>query len=135
MSQRKLLEGPGWRLGWAPGSELFVGLVGSDLWSLELTNLELRDFCRLLLELSESMAALKTELMDEETLVCEAETEQVWLEARGFPDRFGVSLQLQTGRRADGQWQAEAVPGLILAVQELQPLLNRPGISEWVQPF
>ncbi len=132
MTQRKLAEGPGWRLGWAPDAGQFVGLIGGEVWALELTAEELQDFCRLLLELNHSLASLKAELMDEETLTCEAETELLWLSARGLPDQFDLSVQLQTGRRADGGWPAAAVPALIAAVQELQPLLSS---QAWVQPF
>lgn len=117
---RILKSGPGWRLGWNPAAEPFKGLVGTEDWSLELTEPELHDFCRLVQQLAETIATLQSELMDEETIACEVETERLWLEAAGYPTAYSFHLILHTGRRAEGHWTAEAVPGLIEATRSLQ---------------
>ncbi len=114
-----LKQGSGWRLGWNPDAPVFTGLVGSDRWSLELTQAELEDFCRLALQLSETMAAMVSELMPEERLCCEAESERVWLEAEGFAHCYDLHLIVQEGRGGEGYWRAEAVPDLITAAQTL----------------
>ncbi len=78
-------EGPGWRLGWNPEAAVYVGLVAGADWAFELTELELDDFCRLLLQLAETMAAMAQELMEEERLCCEAESDRLLARSGGLP--------------------------------------------------
>lgn len=117
---RILKSGAGWRLGWNPDAEKFKGLVGTDDWSLELTEAELNDFCRLVLQLADTIAQIREELMDEETIACEVESDLLWLEAEGYPHAYGLHLILLTGRRAEGHWSAAVVPELLQATRLLQ---------------
>lgn len=117
---RILKSGCGWRIGCDPDAEVFEGLVGTDEWSIELTAAELDDFCRLIEQLATTIATMRTELMDEEALACEVETDRVWLEAEGYPHAYTIHLILLTGRRAEGCWSAEAVPELLSAVRSLR---------------
>jgi len=114
---RILKKAPGWRLGWNPYATTYKGLVGSDEWAIELTTTEFQDFCRLLLQLATTMETMAQELVEEERIACEAESDQVWLEVEGYPHSFSLRLILQTGRGAEGNWSATAVPELISAVQ------------------
>ncbi|MFM7427323.1 MAG: DUF1818 family protein [Elainella sp.] len=116
---RQVKSGAGWRLGWNPEAP-FQGLVGSETWAVELTEAELEDFCRLALQLAATMQTMQAELMDQERISCEAETDLVWLEAEGFPQSYGLRLMLLTDRRAEGEWAAAAVPELLQAVQVLK---------------
>jgi Domain of unknown function (DUF1818) len=127
MASRSLKSGPGWRLGWNPESLSFPGLVGTDDWAIELTPAELADFWRLTLQLAETMTAMQAELMDEEALTLEAESEHLWLEACGFPSAYGLRLIVQSGRRVEGAWAAAAVPGLVAAIQSHGSLVDRVG--------
>jgi hypothetical protein len=117
---RQLKSGSGWRLGWNPNAEIFQGLVGTDDWAVELTAAELADFCRLSLQLAETMQAMQQELMEEERISCEAESDLLWLEAEGFPHAYRLRLILLTGRRTEAEWQESAVAGLLQAAQTLQ---------------
>lgn len=117
---RQLKSGTGWRLGWNPDAETFQGLVGTDHWAIELTETELADFCRLTLQLADTMQAMQQELMEEEQISCEAESDLLWLEAEGFPQAYRLRLILLSGRRAEAEWTETAVAGLIQAVQTLQ---------------
>ncbi len=110
-----LKNGPGWRIGWKPAAPEFKGLVGTDDWAIELTEAELNDFCRLLLQLADTMKQLATELMDEEKIACEAESNLLWMEVEGYPHAYSLRLILNTGRCAEGKWDASAVPGLLQA--------------------
>jgi hypothetical protein len=110
-------SGTGWRLGWNPDFTEFQGLVGGDDWAFELTSTELEDFCRLLLQLAHTMQQMASELMDEEQLHCEAESDLLWLEAAGYPQRYSVRLILHAGRRSEGFWPETAVPDLVQAAQ------------------
>ncbi|MEB3249404.1 MAG: DUF1818 family protein, partial [Merismopediaceae bacterium] len=81
LSQRRLREGQGWRLGFDPHREIYQGLVGGDSWATELTAPEFQDFCRLVQQLDETLRAIADELMDEEKITCAVESERIWLEA------------------------------------------------------
>lgn len=115
---RKVLEGEGWRLGWNPTASSFCGLLAGQSWALELTTEEFKDFCRLAIALDEIMKAMAEQLMGEERLTCEQETKAIWLEADGFPTRYGLRFILLTGRKCEGAWPASVVPHLIAALSQ-----------------
>ncbi len=113
-------SGPGWRLGWDGEAQEFKGLVGSETWAIELTEAELDDFCRLAYQLSETIGQMAQELMDEERIACEAETDRLWLEVEGYPQAFSLRFMLLGGRRGEGFWPEMAVPELLQATQTLK---------------
>jgi len=118
--ERLLKNGPGWRLGWDSQAKDYRGLVGGDDWAIELTEAELDDFCRLLVQLAQTMSQMARELMDEEKITCEAESDLLWMEVEGYPDSYTLRLILNTGRRCEGSWLASAVPSLVQAAQSLK---------------
>jgi len=118
--ERLVKSGVGWRLGWNPHAVKFKGLVGGDDWAIELTEAELNDFCRLLGQLDESMSQLDSELMDEEKISCEAESDLMWMEVSGYPHDYSLRFLLNTGRRGEGSWPTAVVPSLVKAVQMLK---------------
>ncbi|NEP08881.1 MAG: DUF1818 family protein [Symploca sp. SIO2C1] len=118
--ERLLKNGSGWRLGWDPQARDYQGLVGGDDWAIELTEAELDDFCRLLAQLAQTMSQMASELMDEEKITCEAESDLLWMEVEGYPDAYRVRLILNTGRCCEGSWLASAVPSLVQAAQSLK---------------
>jgi hypothetical protein len=115
-----LHRGEGWRVGWNPEAEEYQGLVGAEDWALELTAEELIDFCRLLGQIAEAMAQMGQELMAEERIACEVESDRLWLEGEGYPHAYSLRLILRGGRRCEGNWQAAAVSELIQAVRLLE---------------
>ena len=118
--ERVVKSGAGWRIGWNPNKPEFKGLLGTDDWAIELTEAELSDFCRLLGQLVETMSHLASELMQEEKIACEAESDLLWLEVEGYAHAYTLRLILNTGRCAEGNWTANAVPGLVQAAQMLK---------------
>jgi len=118
--ERVVRHGAGWRIGWNPNANEFKGLVGGDDWAIELTEAELNDFCRLLGQLGESISQLASELMDEEKISCEAESDLLWMEVAGYPHEYNLRFLLNTGRRGEGIWPTAAVPGLIQAALMLK---------------
>lgn len=116
---RQLKTGPHWRLGWDPNPSNFQGLVGTEEWAIELTAAEFEDFCRLAIQLRETMQRMQAELMDEERINCEAESDLLWMEVEGFPTAYRLRLILLSGRRAEAEWSETAVPGLLQAIQTL----------------
>ncbi len=118
--ERLLKSGAGWRVGWDPTAPEYKALVGADDWSLELTEAEWQDFTRLLDQLVTSMQLMQAELMEEEAIACEVESELLWLEADGFPTAYSLHLILLSGRRGEGYWRSDAVPDLLNAIQRIQ---------------
>lgn len=118
--ERLVKQGAGWRLGWNPEASDYQGLVGGDDWAIELTGAELDDFCRLLAQLAQTMSQMASELMDEEKIACEAESDLLWMEVEGYPSAYSLCFILNTGRRGEGNWLTDAVPGLVQATQSLK---------------
>ncbi|MBI1241293.1 DUF1818 family protein [Umezakia ovalisporum] len=113
-------SGAGWQIGWNANAPEFKGLIGTDDWATELTEAELNDFCRLFAQLAESMKQLATELMDEEKIACEAESDLLWVEVEGYPQAYTLRLILNTGRRVESKWDTAAVPELLQASATLK---------------
>ncbi|OCR00865.1 hypothetical protein BCD67_24380 [Oscillatoriales cyanobacterium USR001] len=113
---RVIKTGAGWYFGWNPNATEFTGLVGGDDWAIELTEPELNDFCRLLGHLAQTMRSMAAELMNEEKIACEVESDLLWMQAEGYPEAYTIKLILNGGRRCEGSWQAAAVPGLVQGV-------------------
>ena len=120
MGSKTIEKGSGWRLGWDPDATEYQGLVGTDDWAIELTESELIDFCRLLTSLANSMSEMAKELMDEEKIACEAESDRLWMEVEGYPHAYSLHLILNQGRRCEGMWSPTAVPELVQAARVLQ---------------
>jgi len=117
---RQLKKGQGWQIGWDTEPVLYRGLIGTDSWALELTEAELDDFCRLALQLADTMAQMAEELMDEERIACEVESDRLWLEAEGYPHAYSLRILLLQERRAEGAWSPDTIPDLLQAIQTLQ---------------
>ncbi|MDX2228630.1 MAG: DUF1818 family protein [Leptolyngbyaceae cyanobacterium bins.349] len=118
--ERLIKAGQGWRVGWDAAALIYPALVGTEDWSLELTAAEWQDFVRLFSQLVEAMRAMQAELMAEETIAIEVESDLLWLEAEGYPHAYTLHLILLTGRRAEGTWTPSAVSGLWQAMQAMQ---------------
>ena len=118
-TSKQLLSGEGWRIGFRSDVDLYKGLVGADSWAIELTETEFKDFCKFASQLSETMQIMATELSDGEKISCTLETEDIILEASGYPHAFALHLQLLTERRLEGFWDANAVPFLLVAIANL----------------
>ncbi|QSJ15851.1 DUF1818 family protein [Nostoc sp. UHCC 0702] len=118
--ERLIKSGSGWRIGWNPNAPKFKGLVGTDDWAVELTEAELNDFCRLLAQLADTMRQLAAELMDEEKIACEAESDLLWMEVEGYPHEYSLHFILNTERCAEGKWNPASVAGLLQATGMLK---------------
>ena len=116
---RHLKEGPGWRLGYDPDADVFKGLVAGDRWAVEMTQPEFADFCRITLQLVETLQIMASELMAEERITCEQETAHIWVEVEGFPSQYSLRFILLQGRQAEGAWPATATSTLLQTIPAL----------------
>ena len=118
--ERFIQSGDGWRIGWHPHGSKYQGLVGANDWAIELTKAELNDFCRLLNQLVETMSQMQAELMEEEKISCEAETDLLWMEVEGYPDRYSLRLIIHSDRRCEGNWTEGVAPNLVTALEGIK---------------
>ena len=116
---RLLKKGKGWRIGWYSEAEVYQGLVGAESWAIELTAIEFREFYRLLRQLSDTMAQMATELMDEERIAIEAESNLMWLEVEGYPDSYSLRFILHQNRKCEGNWEADVATELVSVMQRI----------------
>jgi hypothetical protein len=119
LSDQKLRKGQDWRLGWRPEAEGFCGLVGGNTWAIELTCDEFTEFCHLFTQLIETMATMASELMDEEAIAIDLQTERIWMLAQGYPQDYAIRFVLLTGRRGEGEWSGGAIAELGEAIQRI----------------
>ncbi len=117
---QQIKQGKGWRVGWNSDAPIYQGLIGTDDWAIELTTTEIKELQRLLSQLIESLSAIADQLMAEEKIVVELESDILWLEVEGYIDNYAFSLILHNHRRCEAHWPASAVPPLVQAIQTLQ---------------
>jgi hypothetical protein len=70
--------------------------------------------------LQRDMEAMASQLMAEESLTLEQTFPSLTLIAHGSPAAWDLYLQLHQGRRGEGFWPAEAVPGLCRALAQFR---------------
>lgn len=121
---RQLKSGPGWRLGWNSETTEFWGLIGTDDWAIELSKAEFEDFCRLALQLADTLTQMSQELMQEEKISCELESDLLWLEVEGYPEDYELRLILLTGRGVEGMFASKSVAALLQAIRHLPGNVN-----------
>ena len=119
---KQVESGEGWRVGWNSSAETFCGLVAGKGWAVELTVPEFLDFCRLARQLRSTMNDMAEQLMEEEKLTCEQETETIWMEAEGYSAEYSLRFILLSGRRAEGEWSSAVVPAVLKALEKLKTL-------------
>jgi Domain of unknown function (DUF1818) len=118
---RTFCSGSGWRLGYKSTALLYPALIGTDEWAIELSSAELADFCRLLYQLADNMQQMQSELMVEEKIDCEVETELLWMQVSGLPSSYSLRLLLHSDRKVEGNWPAAVLPEMIEATKEIFP--------------
>jgi hypothetical protein len=115
-----ITKGKGWRIGWRKSAPVYQGLIGGEDWAIELTNQEMQDFLRLLLQIDQAITDISEHLMEEETIACEVESDLIWLGAQGYFDRYSLRIILLQGRGCEGTWDENAIQELIQASHSLE---------------
>ena len=118
MGDRIFKQGQGWRLGFDPQGSTHPFLIGAEDWAVELTQAEFEDFRRLTQELRQTVVAIAPELMAEERISCELESDRLWLEIEGYAQAYELRFILHQGRRAEGRWAASVLPEFFVALDQ-----------------
>jgi Domain of unknown function (DUF1818) len=113
-------KGNGWRVGWQEKSTPYQGLIGGENWAMELTTAEMQDFRRLILQIHQAIEDISQHLMEEETILCEVESDLIWLGAEGYPKSYSLRIILHHHRSCEGTWSEYAIQDLIQATQSLE---------------
>jgi Domain of unknown function (DUF1818) len=108
-----LTIGADYRLGWKGDASQYCALVGTEDWAIELSRSEFLAFRRLALELAGIMGSMP--LMDQESLACELDCAELWMEVEGWPKDYGLRFILHQGRCFEGEWKSAI--GLIQALE------------------
>ena len=116
---RLLKKGQGWRIGWHPEAEKYQALIGNDAWAIELTATEFKELYRLLVQTSETMEQIATELMDSERIAIATESNLMWIEAEGFPHSYSLRLILHQERSCEVNWDEGVASELTLAMRRI----------------
>ena len=114
-------QGSGWRVGWQPGRGRYCALVGGDLWGLELTEGEWREFVAACEAIQGGLKAVVDRLMPEESVTLEQEGERVTVIAMGLVTELTLYIRVSGDgdRQCEGFWQGEAISELWQAIAEL----------------
>ena len=119
MIEKIIKSGVGWRVGWNHEDNPYQGLIGTDFWTVELTKLELHDFCYFLTELTKVLTEISTELMEEEKITIDMESERLWIQLHGYPHDYHVYFILQNERKFEGTLSSNIIPELLANLQQI----------------
>ncbi len=113
-------KGEGWRVGWQEKVKTYQGLIGAEHWAMELTAAEMVDFRRLFSQIHQGMMDVSKHLMEGEIILCEAESDLMWLGAEGYPHNYSLRIILHHHRGCEGTWSGNVTQDLIQAIQSLE---------------
>tara|TARA_B100000214_G_scaffold363991_1_gene330078 strand:- start:431 stop:811 length:381 start_codon:yes stop_codon:yes gene_type:complete len=85
-------EGPGWRIIIDLSRENFSTLIGGESWAIELTKSEFKSLARVVIDLSDQYENIKDQLMGDEDITLELESNPWFAILKG--DQFGWNLKL-----------------------------------------
>ena len=83
----------------------------------DLSNVSVDNLAKVKVPSREEIQRLQNELMDEEKINCELESDLIYLLADGYPDSYCLRILLNQGRRAEGNWSSLAVTQLNAALK------------------
>ncbi len=71
-------------------------------WTIEFSPVEWEQFVQQFRTLAQTWQSIQEELMPEEALTLDSESETIRLQAEGQPEQWGMWLQLCSGRKVEG---------------------------------
>ena len=85
-------EGTGWRIIKDPSRDNFSTLIGGENWAVELNESEWEDLIKVVIDLSDQYKAVKSQLMGDEHITLELESNPWLAILKG--DQYGWNLKL-----------------------------------------
>ena len=116
-------EGPGWRIIRDSSRENFSTLVGGESWAIELNQSEWETLVKVVIDLSDQYQKTKVQLMDEEDITLELESNPWLAILKG--DKNGWKLKLildprdSLSRGAEFSWPRNVTSNLLHAMRTM----------------
>jgi hypothetical protein len=87
--------------------------LGCGTWTIEFSPVEWEQFVQQFRTLAQTWQSIQGELMPEEALTLDSESETIRLQAEGQPEQWGMWLQLCSGRKVEGYLDSPLVMELL----------------------
>ncbi len=87
--------------------------LGCSTWTIEFSPVEWEQFVHQLRTLAQTWQSMQEELMPEETLTLDSESETIRLQAEGQQEQWGIWLQICSGRKVEGYLDSPLVVELL----------------------
>ena len=89
-------EGEGWRIIIDPSREIFTTLIGGENWAIELNKSEWEDLVKVVINLSNQYHNIKDQLMGEEDITLELESNPWLAILKGDQNGWNLKLVLDS---------------------------------------
>ena len=116
-------EGPGWRIIRDSSRENFSTLVGGESWAIELNQSEWETLVKVVIDLSDQYKKTKDQLMDEEDITLEMESNP-WLgilkgDKNGWKLKLILDPRDSLSRSAEFSWPRSVTSNLLNAMRTM----------------
>ena len=116
-------EGPGWRIIRDSSRENFSTLVGGEAWAIELNQSEWKTLVKVVIDLSDQYKKTKDQLMDEEDITLEMESNP-WLgilkgDKNGWKLKLILSPSSSFDRGAEVSWPRNVTEAVTNAMRTM----------------
>jgi Domain of unknown function (DUF1818) len=87
--------------------------LGCSTWTIEFSPVEWEQFVQQFRTLAQTWQSIQEELMPEEALTLDSESETIRLQAEGQQEQWGMWLQICSGRKVEGYLEPPLVMELL----------------------
>ena len=116
-------EGPGWRLIRDSSRETFCTLIGGDSWAIELNQFEWKTLVKLVIDLSDQYKNIKDQLMGDEDITLELESDPWLAILKGDQNGWKLKLILDSSdslnRGAEVSWPRNVTTNVANAMRTM----------------
>mgnify|MGYP001272335495 CR=1 FL=1 len=114
-------EGPGWRIIRDSSRENFSTLIGGESWAIELNQAEWETLVKVVIDLSDQYKKTKVQLMDDEDITLELESNPWLAILKGDNNGWNLKLILDSrdslSRSAEFSWPRNVTSNLLNAMR------------------
>ena len=116
-------EGPGWRIIRDSSRENFSTLIGGQSWAIELNKSEWETLVKVVIDLSDQYENIKDQLMDDEDITLELESNPWFAILQGDQNGWNLKLILDSrdslNRGAEVSWPRNVTFHLVNAMRTM----------------